>query len=302
MASSNRRVSCRSCNAPAPFLLSTRDFNRRISAQSFSYYRCGACGLVFLHPIPSDLSRYYEEQYHSIPDSLQALEQSAAAHEAYKIELLQSLKPCGRVIEIGPGTGGFAWLAKRAGFDVTAIEISARACAFISRTVGVRVVHTSDEIGSLEVEDPADAIVMWQVLEHLPDPFRILQASAKALRPGGVLIVATPNPDSLQFRLFGKWWTHLDAPRHVTLIPARLLQTISVSLGLQHLWTTTTDRGSLFWNRFGWEYSLRNVTRHKLSTRRIELIATRVSRLTDGIEKRVLRGSAYTAAFRAPQA
>lgn len=252
-----------------------------------------------MHPVPNDLRRYYEEQYHSIPESLQALERSAEAHERFKIELLQSFKTGGRVIEIGPGTGGFAWLAKRAGFDVTAIEVSARACAFISGTVGVRVIHANDEISALQAEEPADAIVMWQVLEHLANPFGILQAVVKTLRPGGVLIVATPNPEALQFRLLGPRWVHLDAPRHLQLIPASLLSRRAEALGLTEVWTTTRDAGTLLWNRFGWERSLRNLAASRVPVSWTDRAGRLIAWCVAPLERPFPFATSYTTVYKA---
>jgi hypothetical protein len=296
----NRTVACRSCAASAGLLVSSCDFNRRVSTERFDYYRCSACDLVFLEPVPLDLGRYYEESYHMIPDSLAALERSAEAHERFKIDLLRSVKASGRLIEVGPGAGGFAWLARKSGYDVTVIDMSERVCRFISGTVGVHAVHSQDEVHALEEQEPADAIVMWQVIEHLKHPFRMLAAAAGKLKPQGVLIVATPNPRSLQFRVLGRWWVHLDAPRHVTLIPAPLLETKARSFGLTPLWRTATDPGSLFWNEFGWRYSLRNALARTRPPATLDRVARWAATLAGPLERRFRLGTSYTAAFVAP--
>ena len=70
-----------------------------------------------------------------------------------------------------------------------------------------------------EVEGDWAAIVFWHSLEHLPDPMRHLEHAARLLVPGGVLIIAIPNPESLQARVFGRRWLHLDYPRHLVHIP-----------------------------------------------------------------------------------
>ena len=62
---------------------------------------------------------------------------------------------------------------------------------------------------------------MFQIIEHLIDPWDTLQAAAESLLPGGVLVVATPNPGAFQFRFLRGRWTHVDAPRHTALIPSR---------------------------------------------------------------------------------
>jgi SAM-dependent methyltransferase len=76
------------------------------------------------------------------------------------------------------------------------------------------------------------AIVLWHSLEHLPEPARVLAAAATRLAPGGVLIVAVPNLDSLQARAFGDRWLALDLPRHIVHLPAPALTARLGELGL----------------------------------------------------------------------
>jgi SAM-dependent methyltransferase len=68
---------------------------------------------------------------------------------------------------------------------------------------------------SAPVDGPFDAITMWHVLEHLPEPLAALERAAELLAPGGRLVVSVPNNDSWQARLGGDDWLHLDIPRHI---------------------------------------------------------------------------------------
>ena len=290
-------VACTRCQKTGKLLFVARDLNRGVTTEPFPYYACAACGLVFLYPIPADLPRYYPADYHYYPNSIDELLASANVHERYKIEILRRFVPAGDVLEIGPGVGGFAVLAKQAGYRLRVIEVNERCCAFIRSTLGIDTVHTFDEVGALSREQPVDVIALWQVLEHLPDPFRLLEVAADRLKPGGTLVVAMPNPESIQFRLLGARWVHLDAPRHVVLIPQRLLLEVAARLGLEPLLVTTRDSGSIAWNRFGWEYSLPNVFPRR-SRPRMMSIGRRVGRLARFVDDGEGRGSAYTAVLR----
>ena len=59
-----------------------------------------------------------------------------------------------------------------------------------------------------------DAITLWDVLEHLPDPSSTLQEIKGFLKPDGILVLRVPNYDSCDARLFGFAWSGLDVPRH----------------------------------------------------------------------------------------
>jgi SAM-dependent methyltransferase len=82
-----------------------------------------------------------------------------------------------------------------------------------------------------------DAVTLWHVLEHLDDPGAALTRVRGWLRPGGVLLVGTPNLASLQARVGGARWYHLDLPRHRTHFTARGLRTLLVRRGLAPLRT-----------------------------------------------------------------
>ena len=53
-----------------------------------------------------------------------------------------------------------------------------------------------------------DVVVLWHVLEHLLDPPTSLREVHRVLKPGGLLFIATPNPESLTARLIGQRWIH----------------------------------------------------------------------------------------------
>jgi 2-polyprenyl-3-methyl-5-hydroxy-6-metoxy-1,4-benzoquinol methylase len=294
--------SCGACGGPMRRYLTARDYNRGASRDIFEYWRCEDCGLASLRNIPQDLGRYYVSGYHSLPSSDAALE-AGVAHETYKIELVrQFVAPPARLLEVGPSWGAFCLLAKRSGFDVEAIEMDPACCDFLRTRIGIPVVCSDDEVRALERVRPPNVIAAWHVLEHLPDPWRVLEAAAARLQPGGVLILALPNPQAFQFRVLGRFWTHVDAPRHLHLIPPALLRRKAAAAGLTQELCTTTDRGSLGWNRFGWTYSLPHLASAHVAKRALRFAGRVLGRVLQPLESREGIGAAYTAVFRKQQA
>ena len=84
-----------------------------------------------------------------------------------------------------------------------------------------------------EIEGPWAAIVLWHALEHLRDAGPALDHLASTLEPQGVIVIAMPNPDSLQARAFGDRWLALDLPRHLVHVPAVALLARLRDLGLR---------------------------------------------------------------------
>ena len=182
--------------------------------------------------------------------------------------------------------------------------MDARCCAYLERVVGVRTIQSERPDEALAALEPVRAITLWHVLEHLPNPWAVLEAAAKRLEPGGVLLVATPNPDSLQFRVLRTRWAHIDAPRHLFLIPFHTLRQRAAKLGLSSAGVTTSDAAGRHWNRFGWDNALRRRPSHLPSTASGRALSAGRTALAGLIatalaprERRGLNGAAYTAAF-----
>ena len=290
-------LSCSACRGSMHYEFQIGDVNRRISEEQFFYFRCTACGLMSLANVPEDLGRYYPEGYALIPKTDAAIE-AGLQHEQYKIDLVKRYASMGRLVEIGPSWGAFSMLASRAGFTVQAIEMNRECCEFINHRLGLQALNSRDEIATLRELPSPDVIVMWHVIEHLRDPWALIGQAVEKLAPGGILVLATPNPAAVQFRLFGRFWTHVDAPRHVHLIPITLMRQKLSELGLQELLMTTRDEGSLGWNDFGWSFSLAGFVPGFWPKRILRMAGKILAKLAAPFETREGTGSAYTAIFR----
>ncbi len=289
-------MKCSACGENASPWLHTRDHNRLISNQEFTYFLCSGCGLVFLSPIPTDLRDYYQDDYFDIPTSIDQLH-SRIPYEEYKIDILKHHISGKRVLEIGSGFGLFAFGAKLNTFDIECIESDPISCDFLTNELGVKAYNTDKPEVIIKDLGKYDAIVIWQAIEHIPSCWELLKQVPHHLNDNGILIISTPNPDSIQFRLFGKYWSHLDAPRHLHLIPIQLLQKKASEIGLNGQFITTSDDGSLWWDIFGWQYSLRNFTRHRISRYFLKLVGRIIGETVGFLDPEGKQAATYTAIF-----
>lgn len=201
-------------------------------------------------------------------------------------------------MEIGPSLGCFTYLAKQSGFETEAIEMDARCSKYLNEVVGIPTINSSDIDGALKTLKPFDVIAMWHVIEHLSAPWETLEALSERISAGGILVLAAPNPDAFQFHILRRYWPHVDAPRHLMLIPAQLLIDKMATLGLAIELVTTTDEGGLGWNYFGWDYFFSNLCMYAKINRILRKFGRMVARLVGPIEKKEGKGSAYTMIFR----
>ncbi|MEJ7798167.1 MAG: class I SAM-dependent methyltransferase [Solirubrobacteraceae bacterium] len=139
--------------------------------------------------------------------------------------------PPGRLLDIGAGRGRFVAQARAAGWYAHGIEPSRRGVEG-ARALGIELV--SGEIDDAQVPLASlDAATLWHVLEHVEDPGAALERIASWLRPGGMLVVGVPNLASVQARLGGARWYHLDVPRHRTHFTVAGLQALLRAHGLE---------------------------------------------------------------------
>jgi 2-polyprenyl-3-methyl-5-hydroxy-6-metoxy-1,4-benzoquinol methylase len=291
---------CPLCGARAAFAFSVADRNRGVSSDCFDYHLCTSCQSYFLDPVPADLGRYYPSDYHWHPP--QAELDALVGVEEPKLALLGQAVTSGSLLEIGSGTGLFARAAVLAGFDVTAIEMDVSCCEYIQSVVGARAICSDRPADALQDLPEYGAVAMWHVIEHLERPWAVFEQAAHKLAPGGAIIVATPNPRALQFRLLGRYWAHVDAPRHLFLIPPDALESKAATLGLRRVMTTTSDPAGRHWNRFGWEYALRRHPAKRPSTLTTRLLSLAITLALRPFETHGLGGAAYTSLFVRPAA
>jgi 2-polyprenyl-3-methyl-5-hydroxy-6-metoxy-1,4-benzoquinol methylase len=291
-------AACPMCDAPAPHWKDVFDVNQGLAKDPFAVHRCGACGTLFVHPVPPDLGRYYPPGYHDVPADLAAF-RSRLGGQDFKTEIVRRHASGGDLLEIGPSHCEALWLAREAGFRVHGLEMDEACCRFAKDVLGLDDVRRSaDPVADLPVQPSYDVITMWHVFEHLPDPSGAAKAIAGALRPGGVLVVAVPNPESLQLAVFGRAWVHLDVPRHTVLAPAAALTARMEALGLRAAGVTFTDAGSVGWNRFGWVRGLAGGTQNRWLRFALRVLGRVCEVVALPLERTGRRGAAFTAVFR----
>ena len=110
---------------------------------------------------------------------------------------------------------------REAGYDAEGIDPAPR-----SELVARERIEEHDDSGLA-------AVVLWHVVEHLEEPAAALRRVAGWLEPGGALVVGVPNLRSLQARIAGGAWFHLDLPRHRTHFTPAGLEALLSSEGFR---------------------------------------------------------------------
>ena len=152
--------------------------------------RC-TCGLVFITPQPdrAAIEENYSGEYYRPWE-----EQGATRSDIWECRMAQietRVDRPGRLLDVGCGTGAFLQLAKERGWDTVGTEFS----PYAARTASAAGLHVhAGEVWEAGLPDDAfDLVTCWHVIEHVADPGRVMSEMARLLRPGGRLVLATPN-------------------------------------------------------------------------------------------------------------
>jgi SAM-dependent methyltransferase len=212
--------------------------------------RCSDCGTAVTAGAPPAFTDAHEAGAYApgAPRGSRAAAPILRAFDRRRLALLGAGD--GPLLDVGAGRGRFVAYARAHGRDATGIEPSGRSSA--------------PHVDAVSLEDAAvapgsiGAITLWHVLEHLNDPAAALARLHGWLREGGTLLVGVPNLDSVQARLAGPHWYHLDLPRHRTHFTAAGVERLLERSGFR---VEATEHLLLEHNPFGlWQSLLNRVT------------------------------------------
>jgi 2-polyprenyl-3-methyl-5-hydroxy-6-metoxy-1,4-benzoquinol methylase len=185
---------CPLCKAPPGRGLFVKD--------GFRHVKCPECGLIYVSLILREdiLEQYWREEraWSAVLDSPPQMEMDRLKYQ-YGLDLVSWRIQGRRLLDIGGGGGGFVRLADKAGWTVTALELN-QANSRRLKEQGIEVIVKHLETADLP-SGGFDLISLWDVLEHLADPFLTLTEARRLLAPGGLLLILVPNAGSLVTRL-----------------------------------------------------------------------------------------------------
>jgi 2-polyprenyl-3-methyl-5-hydroxy-6-metoxy-1,4-benzoquinol methylase len=170
--------------------------------------QCASCETVFLSPERQETAAeslyaqdYFTERegyfFHDGVADASGQESPHIADFRAGLGLIEAhARKSGSLLDVGCATGSFLSLARAKGWECRGVEVSPFAAARARERTGCEIF-----CGELEeapfAHDAFDVITMWDLLEHLPDPLGGLEKARALLKPSGLLLVNTPNENSL---------------------------------------------------------------------------------------------------------
>jgi len=159
--------------------------------KNHNIFKCNHCGYIFDNPRPAfdEITNFYsrEDKY----DSWLKEEKGRDVLWQRRLRILKKFKNTGTLLDIGTGTGQFLYFARN-DFEVEGTEISESAIKLAKKKYDLNLKRGQAE--DIDFGDRRfDVITLFHVLEHVPDPSRLIEKCYGLLSEQGILIIAIPN-------------------------------------------------------------------------------------------------------------
>ena len=247
-----RSSSCLACGSSnnEPWAVAT-DIEYYTTKERFSYWRCCACDCLWIDPVPvGKLDQIYPPNYYSYNDDATSIigrVKNRVDQQMFRSLLGEVQGKALRALDIGGGCGGALDLLKVAdtriaGTVVVDLDDGAKR---VAESRGHIFFHGGIE--KYDSDNLYDVILMLNLIEHVANPADVLLKAKALLRPGGRILLKTPNWRSLDHFLFRhRSWGGYHCPRHWVLWTLPGFQALSESCGFEVLSANYTQ-GAPFW-------------------------------------------------------
>lgn len=281
--SENKQVNlepCPLCQGAPRKAFNSRDLLYNL-AIDYDYASCAECACVYQTPMPSEktIQSFYPDEYAvyqpisrkpRIGNWEKAVLQHRYSYQHLQVSFVYKLfapllamiaykdsipfSNSVRLLDIGCGNGKFMNSMTALGWDCEGVEFSDTAIQECEKQ-SLKVFHGDVHAAEFDA-DTFDVVSIRHVIEHIPDPNIFLKEISRILKPGGRLVVKTPNSQALGRGYFGVFWFANDVPRHLVLFSPENLAEAAARQQLAAITQTCFTTPKIILN--SWDYKTNN--------------------------------------------
>ena len=219
------RVACPVCGS--------EDYGLRAVKHGFSYAECRVCEFVYLNPQltqqalagiynDEDVRSFYFEEL--LLPYVERDQQKEFHGRARRLRAFVRKKDA-RLLDVGCAAGNFLGIASRYGFRAEGLELNNRYVDYAQRHRGVTIQNKPLEEMNY-AEESFDAVTLWDVIEHLPQPLKTLKELSRITAQGGVIGLTTINHACVNERILRERWRYYAPPDHVCSFTPKIMRSM----------------------------------------------------------------------------
>jgi len=207
-----------------------------IKIKNKTYKKCINCSLVFLENTGEE-NKIYTNEYiikrcHNILNS--SIIEAKKITSKYYLSFLKKYNPCGKLLEIGCSTGISLKVAKDMGWEVYGLDINKSAVDIARKFLNTDTIKTGELKKDMFPDNFFSVVLMFDVLEHIPEPNKYIKIINEKLKKNGFLLIITPNIFSLSGKILKNKWYHL-FPEHLCLYSKKSIKFLLEKYGFKIL-------------------------------------------------------------------
>jgi 2-polyprenyl-3-methyl-5-hydroxy-6-metoxy-1,4-benzoquinol methylase len=206
-------------NTPCPLCLAA-EAAPFYAKNGYVIVECAACHMRFVSPMPppEELTAHYQKAEYFSGENDQGylnyadMKKALQPHFQHRLQIIEAQLPQrGKILEVGCAAGYFLEEARQRGWHISGMELSQDMAHNAEQLLHIPIYTTLAAV----LDRDFDAITLWEVIEHLPDPIGTLRQLRDRLRPGGMLMLSTPNTGHWQAIRAKERWIGYRPPSHL---------------------------------------------------------------------------------------
>lgn len=228
-----------------------KDYEYFSVKDEFTYFNCADCNAIFIHPVPVDqLKKIYPPNYYSFLNKSKNIVvrlKEWLDKQFFKKILTQIPAKEISVLDVGGGTGWILSMLQETDQRISFTQIVDIDSMAKNIAEGNGHAYYEGTIETFNTDKRFNLILMLNLIEHVAYPLAVLQKAELLLRPGGTIVIKTPNTNSWDARLFKRtYWGGLHCPRHWIIFSEKNFRLLLQSTSLK-IKTLNYTQGAPFW-------------------------------------------------------
>jgi 2-polyprenyl-3-methyl-5-hydroxy-6-metoxy-1,4-benzoquinol methylase len=210
-----------------------------------NYYINPYNGVIFLYPMPNinNMEEYANEHYQTgmYKDYLNAKELKILTANV-RLKQIEKYKPGKNMLDVGCSAGFFLEAAQAHGYSTQGIEFAAAAIAQAAPSVRNNIIQGDLHKELHRWKQDVDWVSAFDIIEHMHNPVKFISEIKDILKPGGLLVMSTPDTGHFLCRLMRSGWSMLQPLQHTVLFSRQAMKDMLLSQGFTNVKIESTHK------------------------------------------------------------